>query len=163
MPKQGAMDYKIREMRANEYGLLREFLYEAIYIPAGTLPPPKSILQSPQLQEYIFAFGTQKHDRAFVAEAQSKVVGAVWVRIMQDYGHIDNATPSLAMSVLSKYRSMGIGTALLKQMLAAEKQAGYKRISLSVQKANYAVQMYQKAGFTVVCEKGEEYIMAIDL
>lgn len=40
-----------------------------------------------------------KHDKALVAEIQGNVVGAIWVRIMNDYGHIDNDTPSLAMSV----------------------------------------------------------------
>ena len=34
----------------------------------------------------------------FLYEAK-KVVGAVWVRIMDDYGHIDNDTPSFAISL----------------------------------------------------------------
>lgn len=40
---------------------------------------------------------------------------------------------------------------------------GYPRLSLSVQKENYAVRMYRKAGFSIVRENGEEYIMAVDL
>ena len=36
---------------------------------------------------------------------------------------------------------------------------GYKQASLSVQKANYAVRMYQKTGFEIVDENEEEYIM----
>ena len=93
------MDYIIREMRKEEHCLLSNFLYEAIYIPDGVEPPPKSIINSPELQEYIFEFGKRKHDKALVAETQGKIVGAIWVRIMNDYGHIDNDTPSLAMSV----------------------------------------------------------------
>lgn len=42
------------------------------------------------------------------------------------------------------------------------KDKGYKQVSLSVQKANYAVKMYRKAGFEAVDEKEEEYIMAAD-
>ena len=72
-------------------------------------------------------------------------------------------TPSLAMSVLKAYRGMGIGTLLLTQMLLAEKAAGYAKISLSVQKDNYAVKLYRKAGFTTVKETTEEYIMVADL
>lgn len=83
--------------------------------------------------------------------------------IMNDYGHIDENTPSLAMSVLKAYRGMGIGTLLLTQMLLAEKAAGYAKISLSVQKDNYAVKLYRKAGFTTVKETTEEYIMVADL
>lgn len=157
------MDYVIREMRNEEYCLLDNFLYEAIYIPVGIEPPPKSIIGCPQLQEYIVGFGKGKHDKALVAEIQGNVVGTIWVRIMNDYGHIDNDTPSLAMSVYQKYRGLGIGSSLLKQLLSVEKLAGYSKISLSVQKNNYAVKMYEKYGFTVVNENDEEYIMAINL
>ena len=58
---------------------------------------------------------------------------------------------------------MGIGTSLLTQMLSTEKAAGYAKISLSVQKDNYAVKLYRKVGFTTVGETDEEYIMIVDL
>lgn len=157
------MDYIIREMKKEEYCLLSNFLYEAIYIPDGVEPPPKSIINSPELQEYIFEFGKRKHDKALVAETQGKIVGAIWVRIMNDYGHIDNDTPSLAMSVSKEYRGLGIGSSLLKELLSALKSVGYSKISLSVQKANFAVKMYKQAGFTVVDENSEEYIMVVNL
>ena len=48
-------------------------------------------------------------------------------------------------------------------MLEFLKKKGYKQTSLSVQKANYAVRMYQKAGFQVVKENEEEYIMVCSL
>ena len=82
---------------------------------------------------------------------------------MKDYGHIDESTPSLAMSVLKEYRGRGIGTALLKHMLIEEKTAGHAKLSLSVQKDNYAVKLYRKAGFMIIGESDEEYIMAADL
>ena len=47
------MDYIIRQMKKNEYPLLNDFLYEAIYIPDGVEPPPKSVINSLELQEYI--------------------------------------------------------------------------------------------------------------
>ena len=157
------MDYIIREMRSEEYCLLSDFLYEAIYIPEGIEPPPKSVIECPELQEYIVEFGNRKHDKALVAEMQGNVIGAIWVRIMNDYGHIDNDTPSLAMSVYKKYRGFGIVTSLLKHLLQVERLAGYSKISLSVQKSNYAVKMYEKVGFTVADENNEEYIMIVNL
>ncbi len=153
----------IREMQKNEYCLLSDFLYEAIFVPDGIEPSPKSILNCPELQIYISDFGTNRHDKALIAEVEGKIVGAIWAKIMNDYGHIDMDTPSLAMSVLKAYRGMGIGTLLLTQMLLAEKTAGYAKLSLSVQKVNYAVKLYRKAGFTTVKETTEEYIMVADL
>lgn len=85
-----------------------------------------------------------------------------WIGIAL-YGHIDNDTPSLAMSVCPQYRGLGIGTSLLKQLLQVERLAGYSKISLSVQKSNYAVKMYEKVGFTVVNENSEEFIMIVNL
>ncbi len=67
------MDYIIREMKSEEYCLLSDFLYEAVYIPDGIEPPPKSVIESPELQEYIIEFGNRKHDKALVAEIQGKV------------------------------------------------------------------------------------------
>ena len=156
------MDYRIREIRENEYCILSEFLYEAIFIPEGTEKPPKSIIEQPELQVYIADFG-KSDDWCLVAEVKEKIVGAVWVRIMNDYGHIDDETPSFAISLYEEYRNMGIGTALMRDMLEFLKNKGYKRTSLSVQKVNYAVRMYQKVGFEVIDENEEEYIMVCRL
>ena len=132
------MDHQIRKIRENEYSLLSDFLYEAIYIPEGTEKPPKSIIEQPELQVYIADFG-KADDWCLVAEVKEKIVGAVWVRIMNDYGHIDDKTPSLAISLYEEYRNLGLGTALMKTMLQVLKNKGYMQVSLSVQKANYAV------------------------
>ena len=142
-----------------EYPLLNEFLYEAIFIPDGIKPPPRDIIASPELQIYIERFGTSKDDFALVAEIERKIVGAVWVRIMNDYGHIDDETPSLAISLHKEYRGKGLGTNMMKEMLSLLKTHGYKHVSLSVQKANYAAEMYRKIGFKIVSENKEEWIM----
>ena len=153
------MNYTIRELRGTEYPLLKEFLYEAIFVPEGMGPPPRSILDGPELQVYISGFGTQPDDRALCAEVNGTIVGAVWVRIMDDYGHIDGETPSFAISLYKEYRGLGIGTELMERMLAILEERKYRQASLAVQKANYAVKLYQKLGFEIVDERDTEYIM----
>ena len=143
--------------------LLDDFLYEAIFIPEGIPAPPKSITASEDLQVYLRDFGEKPDDRCLVAEVDGKVVGAVWTRIMDDYGHIDSRTPSLAISIYKEYRNRGIGTRLLLQMLETLRTDGYECVSLSVQKANYALRMYQKAGFDIVADRGEDVLMACRL
>lgn len=157
------MDITIRELQKEEYPLLDHFLYEAIFIPEGIEPPPKTIITSPELQVYVEHFGESKDDWGLVAEVDGKVAGAVWVRIMNDYGHIDNETPSLAISLYKEYRGLGIGTAMMKEILTLLKSHGYSQVSLSVQKANYATMMYQKIGFEIVRENEEEYLMICHL
>ena len=153
------MDYIIRPIRKYEYPLLKDFIYEAIFIPEGVEPPPRSIIENDDIQVYIKDFGDSRHDRCFVAEADGKVVGAVWVRIMDDYGHVDDNTPSFAISLYKEYRGKGIGTKLMQTMLMTLRENGYKQASLAVQKANYAVKMYLAVGFEIVDENNEEYIM----
>ncbi len=153
------MDITIREIQKQEYPLLDDFLYEAIFISEGVEPPPKTIITSPELQVYVEHFGELEDDRGLAAEVDGKIVGAVWARIMNDYGHIDNETPSLAISLYKEYRGFGIGTDMMKEILALLKSHGYSRVSLSVQKANYAAKLYLKVGFKIIKENEEEYIM----
>ena len=153
------MAYTIRRLEAAEVSLLDEFLYQAIFVPQGSTPPPHEIIREPELQVYVKDFGRQKDDHCLIAETDGKVVGAVWVRIMEDYGHIDDETPSFALSLLPEYRGQGIGTVLMKEMLSLLRQKGYRRASLAVQKANYALKLYLKAGFRIVDENEQEYIM----
>jgi Acetyltransferases len=155
------MDYVIRIMKKSEYPLLDNFIYEAIYIPEGVAAPApaKSVINNPDIQVYIAGFGTEKDDHCVVAEVNEEVIGAVWVRIMDDYGHIDDETPSLAISLYKQYRKRGIGTDLMKRILAILKEKGYSQTSLAVQKANYALKMYQAVGYEIVDENEEEYIM----
>ena len=149
----------IRKMTAEEYPLLDEFLYNAIFIPEGVEKPPRDIIKNADLQVYIKDFGKRKDDHCLVAEHDSKIIGACWVRIMNDYGHIDDETPSFAISVLEEFRGKGTGTELMRKMLELLKSEGCKRASLAVQKANYAVKMYKNVGFEIVDENDQEYIM----
>lgn len=155
-------DYIIRPIKSSEYEILDNFLYEAIFIPEGIASPPKSVIEKPELQVYVEDFG-RKDDYCLVAETDGVIIGAVWVRIMKDYGHIDDNIPSLAISLYKNFRGRKIGTTLLLNMLSLLKSKGYEKISLSVQKENYACRMYIKSGFEIVGENDEEYIMVCDL
>lgn len=120
------MDYLIRELAQEEVGILDIFLYEAIFIPEGIQSPPKDIINQPYLQVYVKDFGKNIGDTCLVAQVDNEIVGAVWSRIMNDYGHVDDETPSLAISGLKQYRNCGIGTELMKRMLLLLKAHGYK-------------------------------------
>lgn len=153
----------IRSLRRDETDLLKDFLYEAIFIPKGAEPPARDIIEKPELRVYTDDFGTRMGDNCLVADFGGKVVGAVWTRIMDDYGHVDDDTPSFAISLYKEYRRQGIGSQLMVKMLELLKWQGYERASLAVQKANYAVKMYTDLGFKTVKETDEEYVMVCEL
>ena len=153
----------IRPLPPKGYPLLDNFLYDAIFIPDGVEAPSFDIIKNPDLQVYVEGFGIKYGDTALAAVQNDKIVGMVWARIMNDYGHIDNETPSIAISVKKNYRGCGIGMQLMTNLLIMLCGMGFKRASLAVQKENHAaVKLYVKLGFRVLYIKGEEYIMTFD-
>ena len=157
------MNLRMMEIDASNAALLSNFLYEAIFVPSGMQPPSRDILADPQLQVYVQDFGKQTGDFGLFAEVEGVIAGAVWARIMEDYGYIDNETPSLAIALYKEYRGKGVGTALLQALLKLLQEHGYEQVSLAVQKENYAVKLYTACGFRVYRESEEEYIMVRSL
>lgn len=153
------MKYLIRAMKPSEYGILEDFLYEAIFQPDESNLAPRTILEKPELQVYIQGFGDYETDDCLCAVVNEKIVGAVWVRNIKGYGSIDETTPEFAISLYKEYRGHGIGTDLMKQMLQRLKEKNYPKVSLAVQKKNYAVNMYLTVGFRIIAETEEEFIM----
>ena len=68
------MELIIRALREAETDLLKAFLYEAIFIPAGVAPPDRSILARPELALYYEGFGESRADQALVAEVDGRVM-----------------------------------------------------------------------------------------
>ncbi|MDI9499185.1 MAG: GNAT family N-acetyltransferase [Bacillota bacterium] len=154
---------RIRAAWEHEYPLLERFLYEAIFVPEGAPPPEPDIVRHPELRIYVENFGSQVDDHCLAAVCGEEVVGMVWVRIMEDYGHVDAATPSLSIAVLPGYRGRGIGTRLLLAMHEHLRDSGYRRISLSVQKLNPALRLYRRLGYDVVQENETDLVMVRQL
>lgn len=69
-------------------------------MPEGAAAPLKSILELPELSMYYSKFGRQDGDFAFAAEIEGQVNGIAWTRVIPDYAHIDNDTPSLSIALL---------------------------------------------------------------
>ncbi len=159
---------KVRIMETSDYVCLPEFLYQAIFIPEGVEPPPRNIINDPQIFAYIKDFGTQPGDLGVVAEQNGQVIGGAWTRIIPSYGHINDETPELAISILPEFRGYGIGTKLMKKLFVVLRADGYARTSLSVQKDNPAVGFYKRLGYRITEEKldhagNEDFIMIKDL
>ncbi|MCL2055339.1 MAG: hypothetical protein FWG90_13040 [Oscillospiraceae bacterium] len=73
----------IREITAIDYPMLEDFLYNAVFIPAGVDPPPKSVIFDPEIYIYIKDFDINNHgDCGVVAEIDEKIMGMAWTRII---------------------------------------------------------------------------------
>ena len=159
---------QVRVMCQSDYLCLPEFLYQAIFIPEGMEPPPRSMIYEPEIFVYIKDFGTRTGDLGVIAEQNGQVIGAAWTRIIPAYGHIGDDTPELAISILPAFRGYGTGTKLMKKLFDLLRENEYAQTSLSVQKDNPAVQLYKRLGYEITDEKidhagHEDYIMIKEL
>lgn len=158
-----AFPVTVRPMIPAEFSFLRDFLYEAVFVPEGEMPPSREIVMLPQLRLYWEWFGTQRGDIAVTAEIDGSPAGAAWTRIIDDYAHLDDETPSLAVALFPPFRGQGIGTRLLIFLFDELRRNGFLRVSLSVQKENPAYRLYCRLGFQMVSDHGCECVMVKDL
>ncbi|MDA1314782.1 MAG: GNAT family N-acetyltransferase [Acidobacteria bacterium] len=159
--------YSTRSATGFDEHFLWERLYEAIYVPPNTSPPPKEILRYPGVARYLEGWG-RAGDLGFIAvEKQTKKpVGAAWIRLWTEsnhgYGFVDIETPELIVSVEKGHRGEGVGTLLLKRLIG-EAGSRFRAVSLSVATQNRAMRLYERLGFEVASRDGETLTMVLRL
>lgn len=158
------LNVKVRVIQESDYECLSEFLYQSIFIPEGETMPERNIINDPEIFIYIKDFGDKVGDLGVVAEHKNQIIGGAWTRIIPAYGHIDSNTPELAISLLPEFRGYGICTKLLNRLFKLLKENGFEQTSLSVQKDNPALRLYQRLGYRIFDEKldhvgHEDYLM----
>jgi hypothetical protein len=88
-------------------------LYLAVYVPPGSPPYPRSILEMPAIDRYVRGWGTRQGDDGVIALSDLGPAGAAWLRCFTadapGYGYVDESTPELTIAVLKPYRNRGIG------------------------------------------------------
>ena len=106
-------------------------------------------------------------DMAVIALEGATPVGAAWFRLYRrsepGYGFVDEATPELSLAVVPSRRRGGVGKALLTALLGKARAAGYPAISLSVERSNPAIGLYERFGFRKVAEAGSIHTMRAEL
>lgn len=153
---------KIRGLLPAEYALLNQFLYEAVFVAPGEPRPPRSVVEAPELRAYVEGFG-RAGDVAVCAEKDGQVVGVAWARLVHGYGFVNKDVPELAIAVLPAWRGRGMGTRLLTELAGRAAAAGHPALSLSVQRANPALRLYERLGFREVGGDDAEAVMLLSL
>ena len=143
---------RIRPLTIEYQPFLWKALYHAIYVPPGDAEPPPEIVNEPGIRRYAVDWMKNQDDIGCVAIEDEVPIGAAWLRCWsgdeQGYGFVDEDVPELSMALLPGYRGKGIGTKLLRHLLA-EAEKRYAAISLSVSESNPARRLYEREGFKV--------------
>jgi ribosomal protein S18 acetylase RimI-like enzyme len=152
----------IRRAGPQDVPFLKDMLRHAYYWRATTVPESGE----PPVQRYVERWG-RPGDTALVAIKNFQPVGAAWYRLFKEdnpgYGFVDEDTPELSIAVVPNARGTGLGSELLKALMAKAREAGYNAISLSVEKDNPAVALYERHGFERIGEDDGAYTMRADL
>lgn len=155
--------YRIRPATPADEPFLWEMLYQSLYVEEGAAPFPREVLRRPEVARYVEGWG-RAGDLGFVAvEGASDIpVGAVWSRLPEGidkgFACVDEETPELAVAVLPGHRGRGVGTALLKRLLA-EASALFPAVCLSVSPENPARRLYERMGFETLEVRGGHPLM----
>jgi ribosomal protein S18 acetylase RimI-like enzyme len=89
-------------------------------------------------------------DLVVIAEDAGTAVGAAYCRLMRGYGYVDERTPEVTIGVESSYRGRGTGRRLLDVLADLARRNGFESLSLSVEPANPARRLYERAGYREV-------------
>lgn len=145
---------ELRRAQPEDQPFLLHMLFYAAHADAIPGTQPDELLSNPNLASYVVGFG-REGDLGVIAELAGRPAGAAWVRLLagdnRGYGWVDDATPELAIAVAPSHVDRGLGTRLMRELLARA-HTRYPGISLSVRKENPARRLYLRFGFTPVRE-----------
>ena len=156
--------FKTRIATINDLSFLKKMLFEASYWRQNTSKPDfEQGLQRADLKYLLEDWG-RKGDTGIIAEDNhDNPIGAAWYRFWTEekhsYGYISENIPELSLAVSEEWRGKGVGRELIKRLIAEAKNQNLTKVSLSVEKENFAVNLYQKVGFKVYIDNPGDYTM----
>jgi ribosomal protein S18 acetylase RimI-like enzyme len=162
------MNILLRDSQHSDIPFLRKMLYEAVFWRASVNKPSfEEGLAYPEVSKALADWGKRDGDTAVVATSNSIPVGAAWYRFWTDSnftrGYIDESTPVLAIGVHSDYRHQGIGKKMIEWLIDYASKHSIQKISLSVSKDNYAIDLYKQQGFLEYADRGDAFIMVREI
>ena len=158
------MDILLRKEQHSDMPFMREMLYEAVYWrPNPNKPSFEEGLSDPGVINALVDWGERDGDTAVVATINTIPIGASWYRFYTDdnsiRGYIDETIPALVIAVHKNYRRQRIGKKMIEWLIDYASKHSIQKISLSVSKDNYALNIYKQQGFLEYTDKGDAFIM----
>ena len=126
---------------------LWDMLYESIHVRDGDAPPPRSILDEPDIAHYLDGFGRERDDAQVAVDEVGARIGAAWCRTTTaahpGYGFVAEDIPELGTAVVTAWRGRGVGSRLIEELAHRN-----PTLSLSVDNDNEnARRLYSRLGF----------------
>ena len=162
------MDMNLRKSQPSDLPFLWEMLYEAVFwCVSDNTPSFEEGLAYPEVKKALAEWGERDGDSAVVATINSIQVGAAWYRYWTDdnfiNGYIEEITPVLVIGVHRDCRHQGVGGKMIEWIINHASTRSIQKISLSVSKDNYALNLYRQQGFLEYADKGDALLMVREI
>jgi GNAT superfamily N-acetyltransferase len=153
-PARPAANWTIRPAEAADVDFLGDMLMEAVnWSPEWKPQSRQKAFATPAIAHYLAGW-PRDTDLGVIAEVGGQRAGAAWLRFLSatdpGYGFVAQDIPELTLGVQAAFRGQGLGRALLRAAAGAARAAGIARISLSVERKNFAQRLYLSEGYQVV-------------
>jgi GNAT superfamily N-acetyltransferase len=146
--------FSIRAAAGADARFLADMLVEAANWNVASARPRVAVLEDPHVNRYTVGWPRPGDFGSVAVDANDAPIGACWARLFPQnapgYGFIATGVPELTLGVNPLWRARGVGRALLKAVAKQAAAAGHQRLSLSVERANYAQRLYVSEGFVTV-------------
>jgi GNAT superfamily N-acetyltransferase len=150
----------VRDATAGDGEFLADMLVAVVnWSPEWRPRSRRRVLAGPGTAHYIAGW-PRDTDLGVIAEAGAVPVGAAWVRFFAaedpGYGFVAPDVPELTVGVAAAWRGRGVGRSLLRAAAARAAAAGIRRVSLSVERKNFARGLYLSEGYVVADSSGPQ-------
>lgn len=145
--------FTVRAAEQADGAFLGDMVVEAANWRQGGALPRHQVLTSADYSRYVAGW-MRPGDTGFVAlDTHGEPIGAAWYRMFPrtdpGFGWIGTGVPELIIGVRPIWRAHGVGRALLQRLCDQAKAEGFARVSLSVERGNFASTLYRSEGFAV--------------
>lgn len=145
--------FVVRPAAQSDGAFLGDMVVEAANWRQGGARPKHQVLTSPDHSRYVSGW-MRPSDSGFVAaDLQGDAIGAAWMRMLPrtdpGFGYVGTGVPELIIGVRPIWRAHGVGRTLLQTLCDDARAQGFARISLSVERGNFAATLYRSEGFAV--------------
>ena len=145
--------FRIRPAVPADGSFLGDMVVEAANWRQGGARPRHEVIGGEEHGRYVAGW-MRPGDAGFVAEAATgEPIGAAWYRMLPrsdpGFAYVGTGVPELIIGVKPIWRAHGVGRALLQRLCEHARSEGFARISLSVERDNFASTLYRSEGFAV--------------
>jgi GNAT superfamily N-acetyltransferase len=146
--------FRIRPANRDDARILSAMLVEAANWNASRARPRVTVLEDPAVLRYIAGWKRPGDFGCVAEDAHGSAVGACWARLFPanapGSGFVAVGVPELTLGVNPQWRAQGVGRALLQEIARAAAASGAARLSLSVDRRNFAQRLYVSEGYVTV-------------